>query len=492
MFCKECGAPLGEGANFCEECGAPVSHGNEMGQQYPAGQQDLPRAEQQWDTMPMQQWDMVQPQQYQDPQYQGQQYQGAQGFLQAHPAAYARRRGSNLVAVVCVAIAFLAMAGVVYAMSVRFGVANFLFEDVQEAEDFEKEQPQTTIVVSEEEPTPFNPNPDATRDDEKEDVVEATYGATAPAGNLANGGYVAKDDDWVYYAIPQSGGGWHTTSIGRMREDGSEKSVIYHASRSGVFIWHMVVERGRLYFVEEREDDTGGELISIETNGSGRSSMGQVAPSSSLMLNEGVIYVYVEDGLMAYEPKTGNSWYLFGGPSANDLWRTCGSGDEARVYYFRKGGTTVSSAKLSESSLSGTQVLKLKDKKQTIVNLVPYDDGIWILVDDDDDGRGDEVMHAKLDGSKLERYAKTSGPAIRINPCDEGVFLVVCDDQSTRIELVEKKDATPVTYYVASSDADVRLPVVLGDYLYFGVYDSPQHIYRMPLSSPGSQAQVVG
>ena len=167
------------------------------------------------------------------------------------------------------------------------------------------------------------------------------------SGNLINGGYVAGADDWVYYTIPEAGGNWHTSAIGRMHEDGSEKSTIYRSPNKDTYIWHMVVEGGRLYFVEENEKGTGAQIITTECNGSGRRVLGSCVAESSFMLNDGVIYAQVKDGLFAYEPKTDKSRTIKGGPSANDLWRTYGEGDDARVYYFEKGSSKLYSAPLT-------------------------------------------------------------------------------------------------------------------------------------------------
>ena len=491
-FCPECGHPLVEGAGFCSNCGSPVPGAGptqSVAPQQPApAPYQQPVASQQPTPMPYQQ---PAPYQQTAPYQQPPQQVGAQGYLQAGPSmgnvTAQRARSINIAAILCVVVGLAAMGVIFFTLNQRLGETGFSFGG---ANDTPTQQEQESVTAPQEggklDPVELNTDVDGDAAGKR----TSTYGASAPAGNLLNGGYVASDGEWVYYAIPAQGSDWTTNAIGRMKPDGSSKSVIYRASKSGVYIWHMVAEGGRLFFVEESESgNAGGQLVSIETNGSGRKVHPSPAPASSVMLNEGVVYVGVEDGIYAYDVEADKATYITGGPGGDDLWRTYGTGSGARLFYFTKGGSNVYAAQLGNKHLSGTKVVGLTGKAK-VINAVPAEGKLWLLVDNDGNGYGDAVFEAALDGSTVGQYAKASGTAYRINVCEKGVILVVGDSKSERIELITKKDAKPTVYYSAPADTDLRLPAVVGDYLYFGDYGS-NHLYRIPLDSPGKTPETV-
>ena len=490
MFCVECGHPIDDGARFCSNCGSPVSNVSDETVAMPA-EAAAPAAAQGAEQAAAQ---GVQPG-AQQPAQQGAwpqvPHQGAEGYVPvmgvpAGNVSSGRARSINIAAILCVVVGLFAAGALLFMFGQRLSEAGFSFGVSGGAPS---EQVAEPVDASEDASVELEPIELDTSEDDATSESAGVQNASSSAGNLLNGGYVTSDDEWVYYAIPVQGSTWSTNAIGRMKPDGSDKSTIYRASEGGVYIWHMVAKGGRLFFVEEREDGGGGRLVSIDASGSGRKVIASTVPSTSVMLNEGVVYALVEDGMEAYDTKSDKASLLSGGPGVDDLWRTYGSGSSARVYYFRKGTATVYSAPLSGSSLSGSKVVTLSGGK-TLVNVVPAEDALWLLVDGDGDGHGDEVMRAGIDGGTPEHYATPSGAAYRINVCDKGVFLVVSDSKSTRIELIEEKDGKPTVYYTASANVDVRLPAVVGDYLYFGVYDT-QHLYRVPLNAPGQKAETV-
>lgn len=380
-------------------------------------------------------------------------------------------------------------AGIVLTFLVVWGCSRLISEGLRARSRISSSDVAVEEVETEE------ADPELEADGEAGEVAVYESGNTTPVGNLTNGGYVAEGDGWVFCALPAPGDGWTTTSIVRMREDGSERSVIYTAGEGVDLIWHLNVENGRLYFTE----DTGSyssEVVSIAEDGSGRQTMGSAGIDMMFQVYRGATYQYKDGRISAFDPSEGRYWSFVTGPSADEYWRIWnpdaeGTHDFDTCYYFFVGGTEIRSVQAPSGDTAQRSVVEMYDN-QSILNVIPTSEGLWILADNDWDGRGDEVLLASFDGSSLGHHAYTSAPASRMNASDSGVFVVVSDGTSTRIERVgsEADGGTVTLYYTASSDTEVAYLQVCGNYLYFGLPGSSQ-LQRISLDAPGTTPETV-
>jgi hypothetical protein len=101
------------------------------------------------------------------------------------------------------------------------------------------------------------------------------YGNTS--GNLANGGFVAESDGWVYYngSIDYSNNG-----IYKMRSDGSEKTKLI----DGLHAQEINVADGWIYFIGDKG------LYKMRTDGIGLSKLTDMTLFKDLYLEEGWLY----------------------------------------------------------------------------------------------------------------------------------------------------------------------------------------------------------
>lgn len=382
----------------------------------------------------------------------------------------------------------------------RGGLDPIAQEEQAEQADEEAQPEEDAEETPEEEPVPVT------------EAVAPADGLT-PLGNLTNGGYVLEHDGWVYYAIPEGKGEWHTSAIGRMREDGSQQSLIYSVSGSDPLIWHLNVMGDRLYFSQD-SGSWSANLMSVGLNGSDSRTEGTVMPGTLCQTYEGRVYSSDWSGLWSFDPTWVEGWNCYGGPASDCLWRVWGSPADREqgkytVYYFYQGGSTVSASNNLWEEPWGHDILALGEGR-TLVNVQPTDEGLWLLVDINGDGFGDEVMRSELDGTGLATYAATTAPATRMNAGSYGVFVVVQEGTAMRIERIDVDDAAPVegegeeegaaeaaaptvtVYYRSDPGVEVAYPSVYGKYLYFGLVGNDQSsLVRMELGHPGSKPEEI-
>lgn len=319
-------------------------------------------------------------------------------------------------------------------------------------------------------------------------------GRTTPVGNLINGGYTASDGEWIFYAVPTTSPGWYTSSIGRMKHDGTVQSIIYHADGEGTLIWHLNVLDGRLYFNED-VGDVESSVVSLALDGTDRQVIGTCLPGTLCQVHKGVLYYMSYDGLTGYDPQTGDSWLFQGGTRDGELWRVWSaedtddrqSGDMA--FFFEQGDSTLYGDRWNSGSFDEQAVASLPDGR-TIVNVVPNHEGLWILADSDGDSRGDEIYLSSVDGSQLKKFATCSGPVVRMNVNDRGIALVVKTQDETRVEMITKNSARPTVYYIGSQNETVLYPSVQDDLLFFGLVDT-HRLVKVPLGTPGATTVIV-
>lgn len=319
-------------------------------------------------------------------------------------------------------------------------------------------------------------------------------GRTTPVGNLINGGYTASDDEWIFYAVPTTSPGWYTSSIGRMKHDGTVQSIIYHASDEGTLIWHLNVLDGRLYFNED-VGDVESSVVSLALDGTDRQVIGTCLPGTLCQVHKGMLYYMSPDGLTGYDPQTGDSWLFFGGFRDGELWRVWSAEDTDDrqagdvAFFFEQGGTTLYGDRWNGGSFDEQTVTSLPDGR-TIVNVVPNHEGLWILADSDGDGRGDEIYLSSVDGSQIKKFATCSGPVVRMNVNDRGIVLVVKTQDETRVEMITKNSTRPTVYYSGSPNETVLYPSVQDDLLFFGLVDT-HRLVKVPLDTPGASPIIV-
>lgn len=354
--------------------------------------------------------------------------------------------------------------------------------DPVEAE--EKDTPQDAATQKEE----ISGEAPVTRSDS-----HAATNETTPVGNLINGGYAASGDDWIFYAVPTTQDGWYTSSIGRMRNDGSDSSIIYRASGSDALIWHLNYCNGRLYFNEDIGN--AASVVSIAADGSDRQRIASCRPGTLCQVFQGTVYYMSLDGLTGYDPTTAKKWLYKGGTRNDELWRVWSlkdSGDPKAAdgaFFFEQGRANLTVNRWSNDSVDEQTITKLSGNK-TIVNVVPSAKGLWILVDNDGDEKGDEILLSSFDGSSVKQFVTCSGPVIRMNASDERIVLVVKTESETRIEMLTEESKKPVVYYQGASNETVLYPSIQGETLLFGLPDSHQ-LVKIPLDSPGAKPTAL-
>lgn len=319
----------------------------------------------------------------------------------------------------------------------------------------------------------------------------ASEPGTSLAGNLKNGGYVTISDGWIYYVIPDGSDGWHASSIGRMREDGNMRSVIYSAPDSDSIITDLNVVGDRLYFNED--DGWTSRVITIPASGGDRESVSTNNSGSLCQAFNGIVYLRDYDGMWQFDPNIWSCDYIDVSIWDYDQWfawtAPAGASGTA-LYCYQRGGTTIYATQPAEGGAPFWEVLRVADG-QGILEAIPTNECVWLLVDTNYDGYGDEVMKGAYDGSGVTSYGLTSAPASYMNASDAGLFVVVVDGDSRRVERMDGDGAAPVVYYTSAYGEEVSYPNVYGEYLYFGVASDSLNIMRVPLNNPDWEAKPL-
>jgi serine/threonine protein kinase len=279
------------------------------------------------------------------------------------------------------------------------------------------------------------------------------------AGNLANGGFIAIQDNWIYYSDKNS------DALYKSRIDGSEKIKL---SDDRVDEINVV---GDWVYYRNHSSSVWGSIYKIRTDGTMRTQINHEESDHITVVGDWIYYRNADDGFSLYKIKndgtelTKLSEEEFHGLDIDGDWIYFASMEDGRKIY--------------RIQTDGTGKTRISDNYAYGINVI--DDWIYYTSDIWDQVNPSNIFKIRSDGTELIKINDDNSWSMNIN---EGwIYYSNGDDESSLYKI--RTDGTGRTRL--NNDKSTMIHVV-GDYIY---YDTLWSTDRYRIRTDGSDRQLV-
>lgn len=215
-------------------------------------------------------------------------------------------------------------------------------------------------------------------------------------GNISNGGFVCKKDNWIYVSMYKNG-------LWKINNDGSEKVKISDNS-----VNYLNIVDDWMYYSSSRflEEDDSTRLYKMKLDGSSPTKLSEDRVYYVNVVGDWIYYLNVDDNGNPYKMRLDGK----GTSKISDISMNCMTVDDGWIYFQRSSDDT-----LCKMRTNGSDIKKLSDlnAKDMCINII----GDWIyFICDDKPG----IFRVSKDGKDEELFA--AGMVTSINYSDDWVY----------------------------------------------------------------------
>lgn len=278
------------------------------------------------------------------------------------------------------------------------------------------------------------------------------------SGNIANGGFVAQQGDWVYYCNP-------VEKLYKVKEDGTGNTLI---PISDDVPRYLNVVGDWIYYLNVSELTTDfRKIMKVKTDGTGRTIITDDTAECVNVVGEWIFYSNISDSGKLYKIQTdGMNKTLI----SNDVtWKLSVAGDW--IYYINKS----EGEKISRVKTDGTGRTLLSD--QAAFNIIV--EGDWVYYNYPENFN---VYKVKTDGTGRILVSDTN--ASRLNAARDWIYYFA-NDKLYRV----KTDGMSTT--LLSDTIYIGAISIAGDWIYAQDYNADNRFIKMKTDGTGGVLAVL-